>query len=179
MAAVSAKLVMTAVVAVLLAACSETSTPAPSTSATSSVDSAERDAAARRQESAVKAGKDPANYRPLTDREFALIAKDPDASKGERVIVYGTVTQFDAATGTTDFRAETGALPPDQTDSYSQNAFISAGPNPNAVKDVVKGDRLKMFVEVSGDWTYNTTLGGAVTVPRFALWIVENLGPAS
>jgi hypothetical protein len=33
------------------------------------------------------------------------IAKDPEAHKGETIIVYGQVRQFDSATGTDSFRA--------------------------------------------------------------------------
>lgn len=42
---------------------------------------------------------------PACAREWALIAKSPDQHAGERIIVYGEVTQFDAATGTSAFRA--------------------------------------------------------------------------
>jgi hypothetical protein len=41
----------------------------------------------------------------ITARDWAKIAKDPGSHVGEAIIVYGEVTQFDAATGTQVFRA--------------------------------------------------------------------------
>jgi hypothetical protein len=50
----------------------------------------------------------PANTGPartITAREWQAIAKDPDAHTGEKIIMHGYVTQFDAATGTNKFWA--------------------------------------------------------------------------
>jgi hypothetical protein len=41
----------------------------------------------------------PAPARAITAREWALIAKNPDAHIGERIISHGEVTQFDSGTG--------------------------------------------------------------------------------
>jgi hypothetical protein len=40
---------------------------------------------------------DPSTYQSLSPRDYALLVKDPDSSKGAKIIVYGSVTQFDAA----------------------------------------------------------------------------------
>jgi hypothetical protein len=32
-----------------------------------------------------------------------------------------------------------------------------------------------MYVEVAGNYTYETTMGGHMTVPKFAVYIIENL----
>jgi hypothetical protein len=32
-----------------------------------------------------------------------------------------------------------------------------------------------MYVEVAGAYTYETTMGGHMTVPKFAVYIIENL----
>jgi hypothetical protein len=42
----------------------------------------------------------PSTYENISPRDFAVLVKDPDVSKGRKTIVYGVVTQFDAATGT-------------------------------------------------------------------------------
>lgn len=119
--------------------------------------------------------RNPANYKPLTPRDFALLVKDPDARAGDMVILYGKVTQFDAATGTSEFRADTGALPPEGAyPSYSQNSFISA-PNSDLVANVVKDDVLRMYVTVTGSYSYDTQIGGTTTVPKFTAYLVDNL----
>ncbi|BCN44706.1 hypothetical protein [Prescottella equi] len=117
---------------------------------------------------------DPATYGELTERDFALIAKDPDAAKGRKVIIYGRVTQFDAATGNTQFRADTSGIVEDSKWGYGQNSIVDAG-DKALVADVVDGDILKMFVEVKGSYSYDTQIGGRTTVPRFALNVVEQL----
>jgi hypothetical protein len=121
---------------------------------------------------------DPASYNPIAPRDFALLVRNPDAHKGEKIIIYGEVTQFDAATGTTEFRADTGAEPPDVNDSYTQNSYVSAAtaPDPSSLlANVVEKDKLKMYVEVAGAYTYQTQIGGETTVPKFWVYILENL----
>ncbi|MBU8833370.1 hypothetical protein [Mycolicibacterium goodii] len=117
---------------------------------------------------------DRANYNTLTEREFALLVKDPESRKGERVVIYGKVTQFDAATGNDAFRADTGPLPPDSGERYSQNSVITVV-DPRTVADVVEDDYLKMYAVVSGAYTYKTQIGGENTAPLFSLYIVDNL----
>lgn len=117
---------------------------------------------------------DPATYGELTARDFALLAKDPDAAKGRKVIIYGRVTQFDAATGNTQFRADTSGIVEDSKWGYGQNSIVDAG-DKALVADVVDGDILKMYVEVKGSYSYDTQIGGRTTVPLFALNIVEQL----
>lgn len=131
----------------------------------------------QRRAEALAIRRNPDSYKPLTEREFALLAKDPDAHKGELVAIYGEVTQFDAATGTEAFRADTGPLPPDSGEYYLQNSLVSVQ-DPSTVAEVVEDDVLKMYVEVAGAHTYETQMGGETTVPLFTLYIVENLSQA-
>lgn len=144
--------------------------PAPSITKTSTPSAADL----QRTAAALAARRDPASYKPLTAREFALLAKDPDAHKGELVVIYGEVAQFDAATGTDAFRADTGPLPPDSGEIYTQNSLVTVQ-DPSTVAEVVEDDYLKMYVEVAGAHTYKTQMGGETTVPLFTLYIVENL----
>ncbi|QDP09779.1 hypothetical protein FNU77_08655 [Prescottella equi] len=117
---------------------------------------------------------DPATYSELAERDFALIAKDPDAAKGRKVVIYGRVTQFDAATGITQFRADTSGIVQDSKWGYNENSIVDAR-DKALVADVVVGDILKMYVEVRGAYSYDTQIGGRTTVPRFSLNIVEQL----
>ncbi|WP_128970276.1 hypothetical protein [Rhodococcus opacus] len=77
---------------------------------------AEAEAERQRQAEVLAAKMDRGTYEQIGDRDFALLAKDPDAHKGRKLVIYGVVTQFDSATGKTTFRAETGANPGDYYD---------------------------------------------------------------
>ncbi|MGA7055740.1 MAG: hypothetical protein WBZ37_31655 [Mycobacterium sp.] len=90
---------------------------------------------------------DPTQYQPISPRDYALLVKDPDAAKGRKLIVYGVVTQFDAATGTSEFRASTGAEKAAQRYDYDVNTMIHA-PDPAILKNVVEKDFVTMHVEV-------------------------------
>ncbi|WP_337109882.1 hypothetical protein [Prescottella equi] len=117
---------------------------------------------------------DPATYSELNDRDFALLVKDPDAAKGRKVVVYGRVTQFDAATGKTTFRANTAATVQDSEWGYSQNTIVHAR-DAATVADVVQEDVVKMFVTVDGSQTYDTAIGGQMTVPQVTVNIIERI----
>ena len=65
---------------------------------------------------------DPSTYQALSAREFALLIKNPDASIGRKIVLYGVVTQFDTATGQNSFRAVTGTEPGD----FKQNSIFYA-----------------------------------------------------
>ena len=69
---------------------------------------------------------DPSTYQPISPRDYALLVKNPDAAKGRKLIVHGVVTQFDPATGTSDFRADTGADPMESRYDYKQNTLVRA-----------------------------------------------------
>lgn len=120
---------------------------------------------------------DRATYAALAPRDFALLMKDPDSHRGQKVIVYGEVTQMDSATGTTEFRADTGPDAPNPADPYTENTYISA-PNSELLANVVEKDQLRMYVEVFGSYTYETQMGGQMTVPKFDVYIIDNLTAA-
>ncbi|MCE3552498.1 hypothetical protein LWC33_13635 [Pseudonocardia sp. RS11V-5] len=101
--------------------------------------------------------------RSLTARDWALIAKDPEAHSGERVVVHGLVTQFDSTTGTKRFRAEVDAVP--QEDSISGTNTILTGSGRD-LDPVVEGDLFTAEVTVEGAASYDTALGGSTTAPE-------------
>jgi hypothetical protein len=121
---------------------------------------------------------DTSAYASLSDHDFALLVKDPAAAKGKKYVIYGVVTQFDAATGTCSFLADTSDA--DQADAFdfSQNTWVdsmtTAGKCP-IVTNVVEGDHLEMWVIVKGAYSYDTQAGGNTTVPRFKLTHVTEL----
>jgi hypothetical protein len=135
---------------------------------------AERVAAeARAAEAAAKM--DPASYNTIASRDYALIAKDPDAHAGERYVVYGHVTQFDSATGPDAFLASTDAVEHGQWYEYDVNTLVLAE-DPAILAPVVENDLVKMFVEVVGSFSYDTQIGGNTTVPQVTVRMIEVIG---
>ncbi|MEU0520602.1 DUF4190 domain-containing protein [Streptosporangium sp. NPDC006007] len=108
------------------------------------------------------------DYRQVSARGFAKLAKDPDAYIGKHFIVYGEVTQFDAATGSEGFLADTGPIK--QQPSYG---FVNFGQNAafagskSRLSDVVEDDLFQAYVTVLGSLSYETQIGGNTTVPSF------------
>jgi cytoskeletal protein RodZ len=115
---------------------------------------------------------DRSTYASLGAREFALMAKDPDSWIGRKVVVYGVVTQFDAATGPTTFRAATGPAPVDSRSDYDQNTLVTAH-DAGMVANIVENDVVTMYGVVSGAVTYDTQIGGKTTVPSLLVNIIE------
>lgn len=134
---------------------------------------ADREAQRQRAEQAARL--DPSTYTALAPRDFALMVKNPDAWRGRKVIIYGVVTQFDAATGPASFRADTAATPQADLYDYDQNTFITAR-DPSILTNVVEKDRVTMYVEVAGSYTYSTQIGGSTTVPSMWVNIINPTG---
>lgn len=109
---------------------------------------------------------DRSTYRSVTERQFALMMKDPDPHLWERIIIIGTVTQFDPLTGPTEFRADVRAQP----GSEPVNALVSASYRSSILDNVVKGDSLTMFVKLGPLKAYRTELGTRVVVPSFTVY---------
>jgi hypothetical protein len=115
--------------------------------------------------------------RKITARDWQLIAKNPDAHTGERIIVYGQVTQFDATTGTSGFRANVdGAVhkPSYGYADYDINTMLAG--DANTLGNVVEKDLFKAEATVAGSLTYQTTLGGNLTVPQLTVTKIDVIG---
>lgn len=108
------------------------------------------------------------SYKELSSRNFKRLAKDPDSYIGETYVIYGEITQFDAATGTDTFRADTG--PKKLRVSYGyvdydQNSMLNG--DEGILDKLVEGDCFKAKVTVLGSFSYDTQIGGSTTVPLF------------
>jgi hypothetical protein len=112
---------------------------------------------------------DPSTYQALTPREFALLVKNPDASIGRKVVLYGVVTQFDKATGQNSFIARTGAEPGD----YSENSIFYAH-DQSILSSVVAEDTVTIWCTGNGTETYTTQSNGERTVPKFWVNIIKD-----
>lgn len=117
-------------------------------------------------------------YAPLSARDFALVAKDPDAHAGETYIIYGEVIQFDSATGLDHFRANTGgvksAIEYGWMTDYDQNSMLTG--DTDMLADVVQGDCFEAKVTVDGSYSYDTQIGGNTTVPMFTVDAISVYG---
>ena len=102
-------------------------------------------------------------HRKLSARDWQVIAKNPDAHIGERVIVHGRVTQFDAATGTTAFRASVDGVRQKRAYDYDTNTLLTG--DAVDLQDIVVDDEFTAEVTVRGSLTYQTQIGGSTTVP--------------
>lgn len=148
---------------------------AAAAAAKSRQEAAAAETAKRQAEEAAK--KDPATYEQLTERDFALIAKNPGAAVGRKVVVYGRVTQFDSATGTAQFLARTAPFVPDSVYDYDQNTMV-VGDTAALIANVVEDDLVTMHAEVLGSFSYDTQAGGNTTVPKLQVNIIEVTGTA-
>lgn len=112
---------------------------------------------------------DVSTYQALTPRDYALIAKDPTKHIGERIVVFGEISQFDSATGPNLFMANTAA---EQASDYwgLETSAVVTG-KPGLFDDVVADDVVKIWATVTGDWTYDT----ALKVPRTVLSLQANM----
>lgn len=115
----------------------------------------------------------------ISARDWQLIAKDPASHTGERVIVYGQVTQFDAATGTDMFRGNVDGVE-HQADGgfvdYTTNTVLDG--DTAALRQVVQGDLFKAEATVTGAKSYDTQIGGSTTVPELTVTKIDVTGHA-
>lgn len=115
--------------------------------------------------------------QPITAHEWQKIAKDPAGHNGQRIVIYGEVTQFDASTGTGSFRANVDGIPHD-----SQSGFITYPTNtmldgdPSTLSDLVQGDTFKAEATVAGADTYTNTMGGSMTAPELTVTRITTTG---
>jgi hypothetical protein len=121
----------------------------------------------------------PEPAKAISARDWALIAKDPSSHTGERIIVYGQVKQFDAATGTSAFRANVDGVAHKVRYGYADyetNTYVSG--TADLLKDLVNDDLFRAEATVSGAYSYETTMGGQITVPKLEVTAIKVTGSA-
>jgi hypothetical protein len=113
-------------------------------------------------------------YKPLSPRQWQLIAKDPDAHMGEAYTVYGVITQFDSATGTDTFRADVDATHHTDDFDYSLDGVntILTGYESD-FDNFVQDDEFKAKVTILGSLSYETQIGGETNVPQLMVDDIE------
>jgi len=113
----------------------------------------------------------------ITAREWQMIAKNPAANVGKRIVVYGVVTQFDAVTGTAVFRANVDGVehrPKYGFANYPTNTILTG--EAAILANLVQDDLFKAEATVSGPITYDTAIGGQTTAPSLVVSKIEIIG---
>jgi hypothetical protein len=121
----------------------------------------------------------PIVYKNISARQWALIAKSPDAHDSEHIIVYGQVKQFDSATGDDSFLADVdGVRHPMEYGyvDYPTNTLLYG--NADALRNLVEGDLFIAKVRVAGSESYDTQIGGNTTVPKLQITSIKVTGTA-
>lgn len=117
-------------------------------------------------------------YAEMPERDYALLVKDPDATVGQNFIVYGSIWQFDAASGKCSFLAATAPAAMENDWEYPTDAMVFGGDGETEcplLGPIVEGDVVKMWVTNDGSYSYDTQIGGNTTVPLFEVKQIEVL----
>jgi hypothetical protein len=116
--------------------------------------------------------------RVISARDWQVIAKDPEAHDGDRIVLFGEVTQFDTALGADRFRASVDAVQHayDESAGYDTTAVLSGSRSDLA--GVVEGDVFRAEVTVEGTSDYRRMLGGDITVPALTVTEIQVIGSA-
>jgi hypothetical protein len=117
--------------------------------------------------------RDLSQYAEISERDWKLVERDPDSHISEQYIVYGRVTQADAATGDF-FRVDTSGVYQESEYDYEVNTMVAPMPDEDA--EVVSGDIVKMYITVSGSYSYDTAIGGTAQAVLGIVADVEILG---
>lgn len=111
------------------------------------------------------------------ERTFAQIAKDPDSYIGTKLIIYGSVTQFDSATGPCTMRVNAGHTVAENSFDYPANTLVTSGTSTDCpvLGPIVQNDHVKIWGTVLGAYSYDTSIGGTATAILFDAVQVELL----
>jgi hypothetical protein len=116
----------------------------------------------------------------LTERDLALLVKDPEANTGKTIVLFAKITQFDAATGDCVFRANVAHQKMENSWDYSENAvFAGEGGKAgcSALEGFVAEDEVRVTATSLGSISYETQIRGNTTVPAFRVEKIESLTP--
>lgn len=149
--------------------------PPPKPAAKPTADNSPKPTVAPKTTTAPKTSK--TTYKKLTARQWAKIAKSPDDHIGEAYVVYGRVTQFDAATGEDAFRADVDGVKHKVSYGFVDYPTNTVLTNLSAdVSDLVEDDLFQANVQILGSLSYDTQIGGETTVPNLSVISLKVIG---
>ena len=108
------------------------------------------------------------NYQLVTKREWASVVRSPDDHQFETITAFGCISQFDSDTGADTFRAQASYRKQNYWYLYGDNSLFTAL-DETLVADFYEDDVFKAEVTIFGSFSYDTTLGGQLTVPWFEI----------
>jgi hypothetical protein len=117
---------------------------------------------------------EPITYDTPTSREWAQLVKDPDAAAGNGYRIWACISQFDAATGPSTFRAQASYRNEEFWWSDGENAVFRG--DEGVLADYVEGDVVRMNARTLGAFTYDTNTGGTATAPEFSVATIKREG---
>ena len=88
-------------------------------------------------------------------------------------MVYGVVTQFDAATGDEGFRANADGVRHAEPYDYETNTIFAG--DPSDLANLVEDDEFRANVTVTGSYSYDTQIGGNTTAPQLSVESIQVL----
>ena len=120
---------------------------------------------------------DLSDYEEIDERALAQIVKAPDDHIARQVVLYGRITQLDAATGKCFVRISVSHAA--QTTGTTTSTTPSASPGTasrTALLDpFVADDEVKLWVTIGGSLSDDTQIGGSATVPAYLIHEMELL----
>lgn len=114
---------------------------------------------------------DKSSYEPITDRDYAAIAKNPDGNRGRKIVVYGKVSQADSRTGETMILADMGGE--HRLIGYDQNTMVRG--SAELLRPVVSGDVVQVWATVLGEYEYESMAKIEWRVPSLQANMLEVL----
>jgi hypothetical protein len=115
----------------------------------------------------------PITYAKLTDRAWSKLVKSPDDYIGKGYYVWACITQFDAATGDDTFRADASFKKLEYWFEGENTLFVGTA---SQLDDFVTDDVVYMKVVSLGSYSYDTSIGGNLTVPMFEVRSIQHKG---
>jgi len=117
----------------------------------------------------------PVSYKKLSKRAWQKVVKSPDKYLGKTYQLWACITQFDAATGDDTFRADATYKKVGKYDWYDGANSLFTGPVWR-LDDFVEDDIVVMNVVSLGSFDYDTQIGGNTTVPLFEVRKITRKG---
>ena len=153
------------------------STPSTEPEGTEVSEPTEEPEPAQEPDATVTAG-DLSDYEEIDERTLDQIVKAPDDHIARQVVLYGRITQLDAATGKCFVRISVSHAAQDDWYDYEHNSVGFAGDGESdcpVLAPFVADDEVKLWVTIGGSLSDDTQIGGSATVPAYLIHEMELL----
>lgn len=124
-----------------------------------------------------------ADFREVSDSEFAAIVANSDAHAGERITIYGVVDAFvpykEGYSKDCGMTLTAGAAPQTATAAYEHYVIAYSGDwdeNCPVFAPISEGDNVMFAVEVLGEEYYTNTDGSSGHAPQLEVYTAEIIG---